>query len=116
MIWLMVQNDIHYPSCNWTVFTPEENCAYVQTFIQALNDTKRVGGIFTTADDWTSIMGNKTACTELASLPLWYGGQDASSDEPNYDKIGGWEVGAVKQFAIFEKICDIAANKDVIFY
>ena len=98
MIWMLVQNDIFFADCNWTIYTPEENCAYVGSYVQALNDTKRIGGIFTTVQEWTAIMGNQTACQNISSLPLWFGGEDTSSDAANYDQIGGWDVGAMKQF------------------
>ena len=63
MIWLMVQDDKYYnEECSWTDFTFAENCAYVQEFVDALNSTGRVGGIGTTADDWTKVMGDKKAC------------------------------------------------------
>jgi hypothetical protein len=81
-----------------------------------LNDTNRIGGIFTTVNDWTAIMGNLTSCPEIASLPLWYGDEDQSPDEPNYQQIGGWEVGAIKQYSRAEVVCNMTINKDVIYY
>ena len=62
-------------------------------------------------------MGGKTGCADVINtLPLWYSSNDKSSDVANYDQIGGWELGAVKQVSNRKNVCGVVANQDVIFY
>ena len=94
MIWIDITQNTG--SCRWSTNT-QANCDYLRSLIRASTNSGRVPGVYTTAADWTAIMGSQTACSQFWPYPLWVGVNDNTDDFSFYTRIGGWIQPAMKR-------------------
>ncbi|CAI4228622.1 unnamed protein product [Auanema sp. JU1783] len=68
-------------------------------------------GIFTTADEWNTIMGG-TNITNISGLyhPLWYRGTTAHIDFNDFKSFGGWISPLIKQCSQNVKVGGVTGN------
>jgi len=57
MVWIDVELDEWHDGCDWKKFTPEENCQYIREAIQAVKDSGRTPGLYTSPWEWSQVMG-----------------------------------------------------------
>eukprot|EP01087_Luapelamoeba_hula_P021983 TRINITY_DN7795_c0_g1_i1.p1 TRINITY_DN7795_c0_g1~~TRINITY_DN7795_c0_g1_i1.p1 ORF type:complete len:239 (+),score=13.46 TRINITY_DN7795_c0_g1_i1:92-808(+) len=72
------------------------------------NSTSTVG-VFTTAADWSNIVGPMNT---LNSNPLWYGNLDGLPQFTDFTPFGGWTAPSMKRYTANQTICSISVNED----
>ncbi|KAJ3491333.1 hypothetical protein NLG97_g5611 [Lecanicillium saksenae] len=93
-IWVDIETD---KVCNPFNYGAEGNIAEAKKLIQAVRNTKRDFGIYTSPTQWENIFGSKTV--ELAKdVPLWFAKFDNVETLDLKTPFGGWTKADAKQY------------------
>ena len=82
--------------------------------MNALKIYKKRIGIYSAGVRWEEIFGNRTACTEFSSYPLWYANYDNKTNFIDFKTFGGWKKPNRKQFQQNVRYC--GAGFDINYY
>jgi len=84
----------------------------VQWLTSAVQAAKTLGlkiGIYTSASQWSPIMGTSSA---FSSYPLWYAHYDNSASFSDFKSFGGWTHPAMKQYVGDATQCGVGVDKN----
>jgi len=95
-IWLAVEDS------QWSS-SQSSNQSFITNFINTLQGRSKSAGIYTSYNNWQSIVG--LTWSGVSSLPLWYYQPDNNPSFSNFQAFGGWSNPAIKQYALDKKIC-----------
>ena len=112
-IWIDVETN---PSsgCSWASYTGASNCKFLGDIVNAIKSHGKTPGIYSSYYQWEGIMGSAGACTNYASLPLWYAHYDNSPSFSDFRSFGGWTKPNIKQYMGDTTLC--GAGVDISFY
>lgn len=110
-VWITPNDDISEGAdCVWKPSDPVGNCQYLKDFIEEMKGYYALVGIYTSASRWAKFLGDKNACPELGTVPLfWIPEGQADDHQPNfnsYSKIGGWTSPFMKKYST-KSVCGI---------
>lgn len=110
MIWLDIESN---PSsgCGWGS-DYSSNCQYVQDLVSAVKGHGKKVGIYSSYYQWEGIMGSASACTEVASVDLWYAHYDDHETFSDFSSFGGWSRPAIKQYKGDVTECGCGVDKN----
>ena len=108
MTWIDIETNPS-PNCAWTT-DGDSNCAFIKELVSAVKARGKKVGLYATGFMWNQIFGNRTACQELGSEPLWYAHYDGKETLTDFVPFGGWTKPLIKQFADGPAVC--GANID----
>lgn len=90
----MYPTDYSKNICSWKMYSPESNCAYLQSILSVLKSNGFKTGVGAYWDTWWEYFGSFTGCPEVANELLgWVPGNHQQDKRPAlepYYKIGGW--------------------------
>ncbi|CEJ80053.1 hypothetical protein VHEMI00258 [[Torrubiella] hemipterigena] len=93
-IWIDIETD---RICNPWNYGSQGNIAEAKKIIQAVRDTKKDFGIYTSASKWVNIFGSKNVV--LANdVPLWFAKFDNVETLDLVSPFGGWTKADAKQY------------------
>ena len=110
-VWVKVEPNTS-PGCSWTSNTPQANCQYLRSLINAIQARGVKVGIFSTPTYWRDAFQNQAYCPEVANVPLWYGANDRSASFSGFSAFGGWSTPTVKMFYYNYTMCGQPTNLD----
>ncbi len=69
-------------------------------------------GVYASASQWNSILGSKSACTEVATMAseLWYPHYDKNPSFSDFASFGGWSKPAIKQYQGDITVCGVDSD------
>ena len=103
-VWVYVQKN-DSPSCDWSSYTAETNCAYLNSIAMAILNRGKNVGFFSSVQDWTYAFKNVNACPQLGQYPLWYEYDDQVQSFNNFRSFGGWNMPDMKRYSSHYNWC-----------
>lgn len=61
---------------------------------------------------WQSILGSTSACTSVATQPLWYAHYDNNPSFSDFTKFGGWTKPNIKQYQGTHSLCGASVDSN----
>eukprot|EP01132_Coremiostelium_polycephalum_P001189 gene1189-1502_t len=103
MVWLDIEGTQYWSSDIQT------NRNFFNDMVQGAKDMNIPIGVYTSASQWSPIMGAWDGGSEF---PLWYAHYDNSASFSDYRTFGGWSNPSIKQYMGDVSACGIGLDKN----
>lgn len=103
-VWVYVEKN-SFPSCDWSSYTAESNCAYLNSIAMAIINRGKNVGFYSSVQDWSYTFKNINACPQLSKYPLWYEYGDDLQSFNNFRSFGGWNMPSMKRYSVNYNWC-----------
>jgi GH25 family lysozyme M1 (1,4-beta-N-acetylmuramidase) len=112
-VWIDVETN---PSsgCSWSGHDSASNCQFLTDVLNRVKSHGKNVGIYASRYMWQSIFGSFTACSSVASHPLWYAHYDNSASFSDFVAFGGWTKPHAKQYQGDTTLCGAGVDKNFI--